>query len=148
MPGRLFKNLLVRIRNSKPGDCRLPNAGCRLLISIKNRKSKIENWKLVCLSVLFILSIQQSILWANESTQKHSVYVGVKVCASCHQGEGMGHQFSKWLASRHAQAYAVLSKPEAKKIAELSGIPQEPQESAMCLGCHNVRNATVLAANI
>jgi YVTN family beta-propeller protein len=48
----------------------------------------------------------------------------------------MDHQFSKWLASQHARAYAVLSKPEAKKIAELSGIPQEPQESPMCLGCH------------
>lgn len=48
----------------------------------------------------------------------------------------MGHQFSKWLSSGHARAYAVLSKPEAKQIAELSGIPQEPQESPMCLGCH------------
>jgi YVTN family beta-propeller protein len=48
----------------------------------------------------------------------------------------MGHQFSRWLASKHATAYAILSKPKAKKIAELSGIPQEPQESPTCLGCH------------
>jgi YVTN family beta-propeller protein len=48
----------------------------------------------------------------------------------------MGHQFSRWLASRHAGAYAILAKPGAKLIAELSGIPQEPQESPMCLGCH------------
>ncbi len=75
-------------------------------------------------------------LWAEEYDQKHPVYVGVKVCAGCHQGKGMGHQFSKWLASKHARAYAVLARPEAKKIAELSGIPQEPQESPTCLGCH------------
>jgi YVTN family beta-propeller protein len=88
---------------------------------------------LLILIITFLFSFQ---LLAQEVGQKHPVYVGVKVCASCHQGEGMGHQFSKWLSSRHARAYAVLSKPEAKKIAELSGIPQEPQESAMCLGCH------------
>jgi hypothetical protein len=48
----------------------------------------------------------------------------------------MGHQFSRWLRSKHATAYAVLAKPESKKIAKLSGIPQEPLESPMCLGCH------------
>ena len=71
-----------------------------------------------------------------EAESKHPVYVGAKVCATCHQGKGMGHQFSKWLESKHATAYAVLAKPESKEIAELSGIPQEPQESPMCLGCH------------
>ncbi len=74
---------------------------------------------------------------AQEGGQKHPVYVGVKVCATCHQGKGMGNQFSKWMTSKHAQAYAVLARPEAKEIARLSGIPQEPQESAMCLGCHS-----------
>ncbi|MGB2984638.1 MAG: multiheme c-type cytochrome, partial [Phycisphaerae bacterium] len=33
-------------------------------------------------------------------------------------------------------AYASLWNPASKKIAELSGIPEEPQEAAMCLGCH------------
>jgi len=75
-------------------------------------------------------------LWAAEGIQKHPVYVGVRTCAACHDGKGMGHQFSRWLASKHATAYAVLADPQAKKIAQLSGIPQEPQESPMCLGCH------------
>lgn len=75
-------------------------------------------------------------VWAAEAVQKHPVYVGARVCAKCHDGKGMGHQYSKWLASKHAQAYAVLAQPESKKIAQLSGIPQEPQESPMCLGCH------------
>ena len=48
----------------------------------------------------------------------------------------MGDQLTSWLHSRHAKAYASLSRPEAKQIAKWSGIPMEPQESAMCLGCH------------
>ncbi len=48
----------------------------------------------------------------------------------------MGSQFSIWLHSKHAQAYASLAGPEADKIAKLSGIAQEPQEAAICLGCH------------
>src|SRR4030042_4587001 len=88
------------------------------------------------LLILIITLVTSRLLLAHEAGQKHPVYVGVKVCANCHEGEGMGHQFSKWLASGHARAYAVLAEPEAKKIAELSGIPQYPQESPMCLGCH------------
>jgi len=95
------------------------------------------NYKMRVYLLILIITVAHSFtLWAQEGSQKHPVYVGVKVCANCHQGKGMGHQFSKWLASRHARAYAVLAEPEAKKIAELSGIPQEPQESPMCLGCH------------
>ena len=67
---------------------------------------------------------------------KEPVYVGARVCGSCHLNEGMGNQFSRWLLSKHARAYAVLAKPEARTIAELSGIPEEPQRSTMCLGCH------------
>ncbi|MHC4323400.1 MAG: hypothetical protein ACYSUX_03910, partial [Planctomycetota bacterium] len=58
---------------------------------------------------LFILIITLACscsLLAQEAGQKHPVYVGVKVCATCHRGKGMGHQFSKWLASKHAGAYA------------------------------------------
>ena len=88
------------------------------------------------LSISFSIILCISICWADEARDKHSVYVGARVCATCHQTERMGHQFSKWLVSKHAGAYAVLANPQSKKIAELSGIPQEPQESTMCLGCH------------
>ncbi|MBN1360377.1 MAG: beta-propeller fold lactonase family protein [Sedimentisphaerales bacterium] len=71
-----------------------------------------------------------------ELAQKQPVYVGVRACATCHDGAGMGNQCSLWVRSKHARAYAVLAKPEAKTIVELSGIPREPQESPMCLGCH------------
>jgi YVTN family beta-propeller protein len=65
------------------------------------------------------------------------VYVGARVCGTCHAGPGMGYQFSLWLNSKHSQAYAVLARPEAKKIAQLSGIRQDPQETFTCLGCHS-----------
>jgi YVTN family beta-propeller protein len=48
----------------------------------------------------------------------------------------MGHQFSKWRLSKHAQATAALSKPESKEIAKLSGITEAPHRARMCLGCH------------
>lgn len=69
-------------------------------------------------------------------TYKEPVYVGARACATCHDGENMGHQFSKWLLAKHSRAYSMLSKPEAREIARLSGVPQEPQESPVCLGCH------------
>ncbi len=71
-----------------------------------------------------------------EGEAREPVYVGSRVCARCHQGAGMGRQHATWLLSKHARAYAVLAKPGAKDIARLSGIPQEPQASPMCLGCH------------
>lgn len=89
-----------------------------------------------CILIILNIAMVGSCVWASEGGQKHPVYVGARACANCHDGEGMGHQFSRWLASKHARAYAVLAKPQAKQIAELSGIVQEPQESAMCLGCH------------
>lgn len=71
-----------------------------------------------------------------QPAERHLYYVGARVCGSCHDGEGMGHQFSLWLLSGHARAYAVLSRPEAREIARLSGVTQEPQASPVCLGCH------------
>jgi len=67
---------------------------------------------------------------------KEPIYVGAQVCAQCHDGSEMGHQFSKWRLSGHARAYASLALPEAKAIAEFSGIPEEPHKARMCLGCH------------
>lgn len=71
-----------------------------------------------------------------EGASRHPVYVGVKVCAECHDGDAMGNQCSIWARSRHADAYAALSKPEARQIAKLSGVPVPPQQSPLCLGCH------------
>ena len=67
---------------------------------------------------------------------RRPVYVGAKVCATCHDGENMGHQTTLWLSTRHARAYASLATPEARAIAAISGVPIEPQKSPLCLGCH------------
>ncbi|QEH36450.1 Cytochrome c-554 precursor [Aquisphaera giovannonii] len=64
------------------------------------------------------------------------VYVGAKVCATCHDGPNMGHQATLWMGTRHAKAYASLATPEARSIAAISGVPIEPQRSPLCLGCH------------
>ena len=64
------------------------------------------------------------------------VYVGSRVCGECHWGEKAGNQYEKWRGGPHSQAYASLWTREAKEIARLSGIPGEPQESLVCLGCH------------
>jgi len=71
-----------------------------------------------------------------EGEQKQPVYVGARVCAQCHAGTAMGHQFGTWLLSKHARAYASLALPSAKAMAVVSGIRDEPQESGVCLGCH------------
>ena len=67
---------------------------------------------------------------------RQPIYVGARVCGQCHDGKSMGDQFSIWMRTRHAKAYTSLATPEAKEIARRSGIPTEPQQSPMCLGCH------------
>jgi YVTN family beta-propeller protein len=67
---------------------------------------------------------------------KKPVYVGSRACGGCHAGKGMGDQYSLWLHSKHSQAYAALARPESKEIAAISGLRQEPQQAAICLGCH------------
>ncbi len=73
---------------------------------------------------------------ALRAAPKKPVYVGARFCAGCHTGAKIGDQYSKWLHSKHSQAYAVLSKPEGLEMSKLSGLRTLPQESAICLGCH------------
>ncbi len=74
--------------------------------------------------------------FAAPGREKHPVFVGADVCARCHQGEAMGYQHCKWILSKHSRAFATLATAESKEIARLSGVPQEPQDSPICLGCH------------
>ena len=68
--------------------------------------------------------------------KKQPVYVGAHACAQCHEGKHAGNQYSHWLMSAHAKAWASLAKPEAKEMARLSGITDVPEQSPICLGCH------------
>jgi YVTN family beta-propeller protein len=68
--------------------------------------------------------------------RKQPVYVGAQACARCHEGKGAGNQYSHWLRSAHSKAWASLATPEARTMARLSGIPDDPQRAPICLGCH------------
>jgi hypothetical protein len=82
-----------------------------------------------------VLAALGSATWLG-GQQKEPYYVGTRVCASCHDGQEMGAQHSLWLLTGHARAYASLATPESLRIAELSGVPGDPQKAATCLGCH------------
>ncbi len=75
--------------------------------------------------------------WTSIGQQaQEPVYVGERVCRQCHHMAGDRDQFNAWRLTKHARAYAALSLPEAKPIAELSGIDVDPYDSPICLGCH------------
>lgn len=59
------------------------------------------------------------------------VYVGERTCRQCHR-----LSFNPWRLSKHSRAFAALSLPQSREIAELSGIEGPPYQSPICLGCH------------
>lgn len=62
-------------------------------------------------------------------------YVGAEKCKMCHNSPAKGAQFSKWVESKHAKAFAILATEEAKKIAAGKRIA-DPQKASECLKCH------------
>lgn len=96
----------------------------------------IVRFDALALGTLLVWAVMLPSILRAQGPYQQPVYVGSKVCAECHQGQGMGYQQCLWLVSKHAGAYAALAKPESKEIARFSGIPEEPQESIICLGCH------------
>ena len=60
----------------------------------------------------------------------------LKVCGECHEGPAMGNQLTLWLHSRHAKAYTEPGQAGGEADRQMERHPEEPQESAMCLGCH------------
>jgi mono/diheme cytochrome c family protein len=73
---------------------------------------------------------------------KQPVYVGARACARCHEGKGVGNQYSYWLTTAHSKVWVLLAIFEAKVMACFSGIFDEPEKVFVCLGCH----ATVVDA--
>ena len=86
--------------------------------------------------ILLALPFLYMFLMGNSQKPQEHIYVGEKVCRQCHHLQGNRNQYNPWRMSKHAKAYAALFKPEAKEIAELSGIDIEPFKSQICLGCH------------
>jgi len=86
--------------------------------------------------VFWILILVSQFLMVNSLFTQDRIYVGEKVCRKCHHLQGNRNQYNPWRMSKHSRAYTSLFKPEAKQIAEISGIDIEPFESPVCLGCH------------
>ena len=67
--------------------------------------------------------------------KKPHQYAGATKCRSCHQKEGIGNQYGKWLDSKHAKAFTTLASDDAKKWGKEKGI-DDPQTSDECVKCH------------
>jgi ribosomal protein L40E len=67
---------------------------------------------------------------SGQSTQaaEACVYVGVKKCAFCHVR--LDDSLRTWAITKHANALAVLSTPEARKHSK------NPEQDPKCLKCH------------
>jgi len=70
------------------------------------------------------------------AADRQPVYIGVRACAECHAGPAAGDQYGRWQISKHSRAFADLATPEAKAMAQLSGVPDDPAKAPVCLGCH------------
>lgn len=62
-------------------------------------------------------------------------FIGAAKCKNCHSVAGNGDQYGKWKASKHSQAFAALSTPDAAKFAKEKGI-DDPTKSEKCTKCH------------
>ncbi|MGD2109313.1 MAG: beta-propeller fold lactonase family protein [Phycisphaerae bacterium] len=63
-------------------------------------------------------------------------FVGRRVCLECHDGKHEAPRCSQKPEEAHTRSYEALSTPPAEHIALVSGVPEEPVESRICLGCH------------
>jgi len=88
--------------------------------------AEVRLWSLAAL-VLAVVSV---------GSAADRVYVGVEVCAQCHEDGAARRQVSTWMRSAHSRAYAALARPESLEIARLSGIDVNPFDSPICMGCH------------
>jgi hypothetical protein len=53
---------------------------------------------------------------------QEATYVGNSQCKVCHNKKEEGEQWTKWKASKHAQAFATLSSDAAKAGAQKKGV--------------------------
>jgi YVTN family beta-propeller protein len=63
-------------------------------------------------------------------------YVGQDVCVECHVGGRGARPCSLDPIPAHDRSYDALSDPRAAEIAALSGVPEAPRKSRVCLDCH------------
>ena len=92
--------------------------------------------------VLFSVVMALPMIDGRRALSADRIYMGESTCRQCHHGAGKRNQFNVWRTSKHTNAYAALAMPEAKEIAELSGIDVNPFDSKVCLGCHTTAPET------
>lgn len=63
-------------------------------------------------------------------------FIGAQKCKTCHKKPEQGEQFSKWQASKHANAFEALKSEAAAKIAKERGLNVAAVEAPECLKCH------------
>lgn len=76
------------------------------------------------------------IVISTATAQEEPAYVGHTQCKLCHNKKSEGEQWNKWKAMQHANAFTVLSTPEAQEAATKTGLDTAPSESPECLRCH------------
>jgi nitrate reductase cytochrome c-type subunit len=79
----------------------------------------------------------QRLIAVESGPEPPAEYLGVRVCALCHQSKSSGNQYGKWKIRNHAKAYRDLATERGKQIARSMGISEEPQKSKTCLKCHS-----------
>jgi hypothetical protein len=67
--------------------------------------------------------------------KKPHQYAGATKCRSCHEKDGIGNQYGKWLESKHARAFDTLASDKAKEWGKDRGV-ESPQTSDKCVKCH------------
>ncbi len=80
-----------------------------------------------------IVATGTTAVWAQDQLP---FYVGREVCLACHAQGVASRACSLEPISAHGRSYEALSRSEAGHIAAISGLPEEPQQSRICLGCH------------
>lgn len=87
------------------------------------------------IAISLVVTLTYLIIPTNLFAQANG-FEGTQVCGMCHKTEKQGQQLKIWQESKHAQAYKVLTTPEADKIAAEKGFKTKAAETKECLKCH------------
>ncbi len=72
-----------------------------------------------------------------EPDGEFAIFVGAKICLTCHGRHGTEDRCFEKSEPKHARAFAKLETTNAEHIAALSGVLGSPTQSRLCLGCHS-----------
>lgn len=85
-------------------------------------------------SFLYGLTLGSAVVCASEPAIPF--YIGQDVCLECHGSDHSARPCSEEDVVGHSRSYRALSSPPAEHIAIISGVPDRPVDSRICLSCH------------